>query len=64
MPALVVWAPEDQMMPAEHGRQLADLLPDGHLVEIEDSYTLVPLDQQQPLAGALRSFIASTARTP
>jgi pimeloyl-ACP methyl ester carboxylesterase len=39
MPALVVWAPEDQMMPAEHGRQLADLLPDGHLVEIEDSYT-------------------------
>jgi hypothetical protein len=40
------------------------LLPDGHLVEIEDSYTLVPLDQQQPLAGALRSFIASTARTP
>jgi pimeloyl-ACP methyl ester carboxylesterase len=63
-PALVVWAPEDQMMPAEHGRQLADLLPDGRLVEIEDSYTLVPLDQLQRLAGALRSFIASTARTP
>jgi pimeloyl-ACP methyl ester carboxylesterase len=63
-PALVVWAPEDQMMPAEHGRQLADLLPDGHLVEIEDSYTLVPLDQPQRLAGALRSFIASTARAP
>jgi pimeloyl-ACP methyl ester carboxylesterase len=63
-PALVVWAPEDQMMPAEHGRQLADLLPDGRLVEIEDSYTLVPLDQPQRLAGALRSFIASTARTP
>lgn len=63
-PALVVWAPEDQMMPAEHGRQLADLLPDGHLVEIEDSYTLVPLDQPQRLAGALRSFVASTAGTP
>jgi pimeloyl-ACP methyl ester carboxylesterase len=63
-PALVVWAPEDQMMPAEHGRQLADLLPDGRLVEIEDSYTLVPLDQPQRLAGALRSFTASTARTP
>ncbi|HEY6683280.1 MAG TPA: alpha/beta hydrolase [Propionibacteriaceae bacterium] len=63
-PALVVWAPEDQMMPAEHGRQLADLLPDGRLVEIEDSYTLVPLDQPQRLAGALRSFIGSTAGTP
>jgi pimeloyl-ACP methyl ester carboxylesterase len=63
-PALVVWAPEDQMMPAEHGRRLADLLPNGQLVEIEDSYTLVPLDQPQRLAGAVRSFIASTARTP
>ena len=63
-PALVVWASEDQMMPAEHGRQLADLLPDGHLVEIGDSYTLVPLDQPQRLAGVLRSFITSTARTP
>lgn len=52
------------MMPVEHGRQLADLLPDGHLVEIEDSYTLVPLDQPQRLAGMLRSFITSTARTP
>ena len=52
------------MMPVEHGRQLADLLPDGHLVEIEDSYTLAPLDQPQRLAGMLRSFITSTARTP
>ena len=63
-PALVVWASEDQMMPAEHGRQLADLLPDGHLVEIEDSYTLVPLDQSQRLAGVPRSSITSTAGTP
>jgi pimeloyl-ACP methyl ester carboxylesterase len=28
-PALVVWAPEDQMMPPEHGRRLAESLPDG-----------------------------------
>jgi len=40
-PALVVWAPDDQMMPAAHGRMLADLLPDGRLVEIADSYTVV-----------------------
>jgi hypothetical protein len=31
-PALVVWAPEDMMMPPEHGRRLADLLPDGRLL--------------------------------
>ena len=60
-PALVVWAPEDQMMPPEHGRRLADLLPKGQLVEIEDSYTVIPLDQPRQLADALRAFITSTA---
>jgi pimeloyl-ACP methyl ester carboxylesterase len=60
-PALVVWAPEDQMMPREHGRRLADLLPVGRLVEIEDSYTVVPLDQPERLADAVRAFITSTA---
>jgi pimeloyl-ACP methyl ester carboxylesterase len=60
-PALVVWAPEDQMMPPEHGRRLADLLPKGQLVEIEDSYTVIPLDQPRQLADAVRAFITSTA---
>ena len=60
-PALVVWAPEDQMMPPEHGRRLADLLPQGQLVEIADSYTVIPLDQPRQLADALRAFITSTA---
>jgi pimeloyl-ACP methyl ester carboxylesterase len=63
-PALVVWAPDDQMMPAAHGRMLADLLPDGRLVEIADSYTVVPLDQLQQLANAVRAFITSTAGHP
>jgi pimeloyl-ACP methyl ester carboxylesterase len=60
-PALVVWAPEDQMMPPEHGRRLVELLPRGQLVEIEDSYTVVPLDQPRKLADAVRSFITTTA---
>jgi pimeloyl-ACP methyl ester carboxylesterase len=63
-PALVVWAPEDQMMPPEHGRRLADWLPDGRLVEITDSYTVVPLDQPQQLADAIRAFVTSTAGRP
>jgi pimeloyl-ACP methyl ester carboxylesterase len=63
-PALVVWAPEDQMMPPEHGRRLADLLPDGRLVEIPDSYTVIPLDQPRRLAGALSAFLRSTADRP
>jgi pimeloyl-ACP methyl ester carboxylesterase len=53
-PAVVVWASEDRVMPPEHGRRLAELLPRGRLVEIEDSYTLVPLDQPERLAAALR----------
>jgi pimeloyl-ACP methyl ester carboxylesterase len=56
-PALVVWAQGDRVMPPEHGRRLADLLPDARLVEIEDSYTLVPLDQPTRLAGEIRRFL-------
>ncbi|HEX8857117.1 MAG TPA: alpha/beta hydrolase [Thermoleophilaceae bacterium] len=60
-PALVVWAKEDRVMPPEHGRRLAELLPQGRLVEIEDSYTLIPQDQPLALARALREFVHETA---
>ena len=56
-PALVVWAAEDRVMPPEHGRRLAELLPDGRLVEVPDSYTLVPLDQPAALVRAVRDFV-------
>jgi pimeloyl-ACP methyl ester carboxylesterase len=56
-PALVVWAVEDRMMPREHGRRLTELLPQGRLVEIEDSYTLISEDQPQKLTAHLREFI-------
>jgi pimeloyl-ACP methyl ester carboxylesterase len=58
-PALVVWASEDRVMPPEHGRRLAKLLPRGRLVEIADSYTLIPLDQPAALARSLREFVAA-----
>jgi pimeloyl-ACP methyl ester carboxylesterase len=54
--ALVVWARQDRVMPPEDGRRLADLLPHARLAEIEDSYTLVPLDQPAVLADLLREF--------
>jgi pimeloyl-ACP methyl ester carboxylesterase len=56
-PALVVWASEDRVMPLEHGRRLADLLPHGHLVEVADSYTLIPQDQPEELAQIMRDFV-------
>jgi len=55
-PALVVWASEDRVMPPEHGRRLAELLPQGRLEEVADSYTLIPLDQPARLAQVLRGF--------
>jgi pimeloyl-ACP methyl ester carboxylesterase len=44
-------------MPPEHGRRLADLVPQGRLVTVPDSYTLMPLDQPAVLAGAIRDFM-------
>jgi hypothetical protein len=51
-PALVVWATGDRVMPPEHGRRLAGLLPHGRLAEIADSYTLIPLDQPDSLRSS------------
>jgi len=57
-PALVAWASEDRLMPREHGRRLADLLPQGQLAEIADCRTLIPADQPAALAGHLRELLA------
>jgi pimeloyl-ACP methyl ester carboxylesterase len=55
-PALVVWAEKDRVMPPDHGRRLAELLPQGKLVEVPDSYTLIPLDQPASLAQSIRDM--------
>ena len=57
-PALVVWASGDRVMPLAHGRRLAGLLPQGKLVEIADSYTLLPLDHPARLAQVIADFVA------
>ena len=59
-PALVIWAVEDRVMPPAHGRRLAALLPHARLVEIIDSYTLIPEDQPGELARAIRQFVRDT----
>jgi len=64
IPALVVWASDDRVMPPDHGRRLADLLPQGRLVEVPDSYTLIPLDQPARLARAIRDFTRSSSSAP
>jgi pimeloyl-ACP methyl ester carboxylesterase len=57
-PALVVWARDDKVMPPEHADRLAALLPKaGDVVWVDDSYTLVPLDQPLVLARAIGDFV-------
>jgi pimeloyl-ACP methyl ester carboxylesterase len=61
-PALVLWAREDRVMPISGGRRLAELLPNSRFVEVEDSYTLVPLDQPARLAELVRDFVPAPER--
>ncbi|MDJ0356304.1 alpha/beta hydrolase [Paenarthrobacter sp. PH39-S1] len=63
-PVLVVWARQDTFMPQEHGRRLAELFPQGRLVEIDDSATLVPEDQPEQLAQVLVRFLMETGAKP
>ena len=56
-PVLVVWASEDRVMPLEHGRCLAQVLPHASLVEVADSYTLTALDQPARLAALISGFV-------
>lgn len=55
-PALVVWAAEDRVMPPAHGRRLAAYLR-ARLIEVPDSYTLVPIDRPEVLSGAIRDLL-------
>ena len=56
-PALVAWAADDKFFPVEHGRRLAELMPDGRFVVVEDSRTFIPEDQPAVLVELLREFL-------
>ena len=59
-PVLVIWASEDRVMPIDSGRKLAGAFSSVRFVAIEDSYTLIPLDQPRRLATEIRTFIGET----
>ncbi|MBC2904723.1 alpha/beta fold hydrolase [Streptomyces cupreus] len=63
-PVLVVWATEDRLMPREHGPRLAELYPQGRLIEIAASSTLIPEDQPERLADVLTDFLVQTGAEP
>lgn len=56
-PVLVVWATEDRMMPPAHAQRLEQLFPNARRVQIDDAWTLLPVDQPHRFADALRDFV-------
>jgi pimeloyl-ACP methyl ester carboxylesterase len=61
-PALVLWADGDKIFPREHGRRLAELLPQGHFELVADARTFIPEEQPERLAARVSSFIVEHAR--
>ncbi len=57
-PTLVLWASEDRVMPVAHGRRLAETIPGARYEEIDDCYTLIPLDRPDVVADRLAAFAA------
>jgi pimeloyl-ACP methyl ester carboxylesterase len=53
-PALVAWAADDRFFPREHGRRLAELLPQGRFELVESSRTFIPEDNPEALVELLR----------
>jgi pimeloyl-ACP methyl ester carboxylesterase len=48
-PALVVWAADDLFFPIEHGRALADLMPNARFELVRHSRTFIAEDQPEEL---------------
>jgi pimeloyl-ACP methyl ester carboxylesterase len=56
-PALVAWGADDRFFPREHGRRLAELLPDGRFELVEDSRAFISEDQPEALVALVREFL-------
>ncbi|WP_227982660.1 alpha/beta fold hydrolase [Nocardia spumae] len=55
--SLVLWSSAGKVMPRGHGRRLAELLPQGRLVELDDAYVLSMLDRPDAVAAELTAFL-------
>ncbi len=58
VPALVVAAGEDRLVPAAHAARLAELLPDARLETIDGAAHAVHLQQPERLAALIQTFIS------
>ena len=54
---LIVWSRDDKLMPPAHAERLAQHYENAELIWVDDSRTLVPIDQPQLLTNHLRTFL-------
>ena len=57
---LVLWSPDNKVMPPAHGHQLAALIPRARYAEIPGSYVLSMLDDPEAVAREMGNFLTST----
>ncbi|MEU4213248.1 alpha/beta hydrolase [Streptomyces sp. NPDC026206] len=56
---LVLWSPDNRVMPPEHGRRLAELMPAGRYAEVPGAYVLSMLDEPGTVAREIGRFLTS-----
>ncbi|MDE0613927.1 MAG: alpha/beta hydrolase [bacterium] len=59
---LIVWARDDKLMPPAHAERLAEHFDNSELVWVDDSRTLIPIDQPEVLTTHLRAFLGNQSR--
>ncbi|WP_051713223.1 alpha/beta fold hydrolase [Spirillospora albida] len=57
VPAVVLCGGRDRLTPAEHGRRIAEALPDAELVEVQEAGHVLPLEYPGVVTGGLRRLI-------
>ena len=60
---LVLWSPDNKVMPPAHGRRLAALMPRARYEEIPGAYVLSMLDEPEAVARAMGAFLTSAPAT-
>lgn len=63
---LVLWSPDNKVMPAQHGYRLAALMPRAQYAEIPGAYVLSMLDEPGAVAHEIGKFLtaAPAAKEP
>jgi pimeloyl-ACP methyl ester carboxylesterase len=57
---LVLWSPDNRVMPAQHGHRLAALIPRARYAEIPGAYVLSMLDEPEAVALEMGQFLTAT----